>query len=186
LRLLLQHGGIKIVPTKFQRKDIWFPTQLDGFTCGLRQYEILRVMVERLNERYHLHGVDDLYHESLWAPMSGDFQPSKVRQLMMGICASRAMKHLDYKARLSVTPREKIRGFKGARYVRRLDAFDGLEPVQRRHGGPNGTQGPGRRGKKPTPDLKDDVHDVTDLPRQDPTRLVTRSTTSGPYFGFTM
>ncbi|KAI3390925.1 hypothetical protein diail_8340, partial [Diaporthe ilicicola] len=130
LRRLLALGGVNILPTPGQRKDVWFPTQLDGFTCGLRAYEILRVMIERINERYHLHGVDDLYDDSLWDPMSGDFQPSKVRQLMMGICACRAMKHQDYRARLSVTPRERIRGFKGPRYVRRLDAFDGLEPVQ--------------------------------------------------------
>ncbi|KAL2279911.1 hypothetical protein FJTKL_13061 [Diaporthe vaccinii] len=115
LRRLLAIGGITIVPAQHQIKDIWFPTQLDGFTCGLRTYEILRVVIERINERYHLHGVNNLYDDSLWAAMSGDFQPSKVRQLMMGIVACRAMKHQDYKARLSVTPREKIRGFKGPR-----------------------------------------------------------------------
>lgn len=185
LRRLLEIGGIDMIPAQDERKDVWFPTQLDGFTCGLRQYEILRVMVERINERYHLHGVDKLYDESLWGPMSGDFQPSKVRQLMMGICACRAMKHLGYKARLSVTPREKIRGFKGPRYVRRLDAFDGLEPVQRQQGNPGPAQREPRRAKRPTLDVKEDVEDVTDLPRQDSQR-VTRSTTRGPYFGFMM
>jgi hypothetical protein len=183
LRRLLENEGVNILPDQDERRDIWFPTQLDGFTCGLRQYEILRVMIERLNERYHLHGVDKLYDESLWGPMSGDFQPSKVRQLMMGICACRAMKHLNYKARLSVTPREKIRGFKGPRYVRRLDAFDGLEPVQSQQGIPGRVPRAGGRAKKPTLDVIDDVQDVTDLPRQNSQR-VTRSTTSGPYFGF--
>lgn len=183
LRRLLAIGGIAILPAQYQIKDIWFPTQLDGFTCGLRTYEILRVMIERINERYHLHGVDDLYDESLWDAMSGDFQPSKVRQLMMGIVACRAMKHQDYKARLSVTPREKIRGFKGPRYVRRLDAFDGLEPVQRQQGA--GAQDPqaGRRVKRLSPDANEDMQDVSNLLREEPAR-VTRSATCGPHFGF--
>lgn len=183
LRRLLAIGGITIVPAQHQIKDIWFPTQLDGFTCGLRTYEILRVMIERINERYHLHGVDNLYDDNLWAAMSGDFQPSKVRQLMMGIVACRAMKHQDYKARLSVTPREKIRGFKGPRYVRRLDAFDGLEPVQRQQGGAAQAPQVARRAKTPTPDANEDMQDVADLPREEPTRA-TRSATSGPHFGF--
>ena len=102
---------------------------------------------------------------------------------MMGICACRAMKHQDYKARLSVTPRERIRGFKGPRYVRRLDAFDGLEPVQRQQGEDAGAQQAGRRAKKPTRDTNDDVQDVTDLPRQSPKRA-TRAATRGPRFGF--
>lgn len=183
LRRLLAIGGVAIVPTLNQIKDVWFPTQLDGFTCGLRIYEILRVMVERVNERYHLHGVDNLYDDSLWAPMSGDFQPSKVRQLMMGIVACRAMKHQDYKARLSVTPRERIRGFKGPRHVRRLDAFDGLEPVQSQQGGAGPGPQAGGRGKTPTPDANEDMQDVADLPRGAPARA-TRSATAGPHFGF--
>lgn len=93
LRRLLAIGGIAILPAKHQRRDIWFPTQLDGFTCGLRTYEILRVMIERINERYCLRGVDNLYDDSLWNAMSGDFQPSKVRQLMMRIVVCGAMKH---------------------------------------------------------------------------------------------
>lgn len=183
LRRLLAIGGIAIIPAQHQRKDIWFPTQLDGFTCGLRTYEILRVMIERINERYHLHGVDNLYDDSLWSAMSGDFQPSKVRQLMMGIVACRAMKHQDYKARISVTPREKIRGFKGPRYVRRLDAFDGLEPVQRQQGGAAAAQPARRRARRSTPDANEDMQDVSNLPREVPARA-TRSTTSGPNFGF--
>lgn len=67
----------------------------------------------------------------------------KVRQQMMGIVACRAMKHQDYKARLSVTPRERIRGFKGPLWVRRLDAFDGMEPVQSQQAGH------GRTGSRP-------------------------------------
>lgn len=183
LRRLLNIGGITIVPVWDQIKDLWFPTQLDGFTCGLRTYETLRVMIERINERYHLHGVDNLYDDSLWDAMSGDFQPSKVRQLMMGIVACRAMKHQDYKARLSVTPRERIRGFKGPRYVRRLDAFDGLEPVQRQQGGAAPAQQVGRRAKRPSPDANEDMRDVLNLPREAPTRG-TRSATCGPQFGF--
>lgn len=182
LRRLLNIGGITIVPAQDQMKDIWFPTQLDGFTCGLRTYEILRVMIERINERYHIHGIADLYDDSLWNAMSGDFQPSKVRQLMMGIVACRAMKHQDYKARLSVTPRERIRGFKGPRYVRRLDAFDGLEPVQRQQGGAAPAQQVGR-AKRSSPDANEDMRDVFDLPREAPARA-TRSATSGPNFGF--
>ncbi|POS78819.1 hypothetical protein DHEL01_v202778 [Diaporthe helianthi] len=69
-------------------------------------------MIERLNKRYHLHGIDDLCHDG---PISGDFQSHKVRHLMMGITACRVMKHLDHKARMSVTPRAKIRGFTGPR-----------------------------------------------------------------------
>lgn len=180
LRRLLAIGGITILPAQHQIRDIWFPTQLDGFTCGLRTYEALRVMIERINERYHLHGVDNLYDDSLWDAMSGDFQPSKVRQLMMGIVACRAMKHQDYKARLSVTPREKIRGFKGPRWVRRLDAFDGLEPVQKQQGG---AAPAGRRPKRSSPDANEDMKDVSDLARECPTRE-TRSTSSGPFFGF--
>lgn len=183
LRKLLALGGITILPAQHQIRDIWFPTQLDGFTCGLRTYEILRVMIERINERYHLHGVDNLYDNSLWDAMSGDFQPSKVRQLMMGIVACRAMKHQDYKARLSVTPREKIRGFKGPRYVRRLDAFDGLEPVQKQQGGAAPAQQAVGRSKRSSPDANEDMQDVSDLPKEVPCRP-TRSTTSGPYFGF--
>ncbi|KAG6355919.1 hypothetical protein INS49_015303 [Diaporthe citri] len=130
LRQLLTIGGIAILPASYQIKDVWFPTQLDGFSCGLRTYEILRVMIERVNERYHLHGVVNLYDESLWDAMSGDFQPSKVRQLMMGIVACRAMKHQDYKARLSVTPREKIRGFKGPRPLRQGVVQGDLRPMR--------------------------------------------------------
>lgn len=180
LRHLLQIEGVTIVPERHEIKDIWFPTQLDGFTCGLRTYEILRVMLERINERYHLHGVDNMYDDSLWSPMSGDFQPNKVRQQMMGIVACRAMKHQDYKARLSVTPRERIRGFKGPRWVRRLDAFDGLEPVQSQQ--VIAAQAAGR-AKRATPDANEDMLDVSDIPRGDPPR-VTRSATAGPYFGF--
>lgn len=183
LRRLLAIGGIAILPARHQRRDIWFPTQLDGFTCGLRTYEILRVMIERINERYCLHGVNNLYDDSLWNAMSGDFQPSKVRQLMMGIVACRAMKHQAYKARLSVTPREKIRGFKGPRYVRRLDAFDGLEPVQRQQGRAAAVKRGGRRTRRATPDANEDMQDVSDLPRKAPIRA-TRSTTSCPRFGF--
>lgn len=189
LRRLLAIGGVEMIPSISQIKDIWFPTQQDGFSCGLRTYEILRVMIERINERYHLHGVDKIYDESLWDAMSGDFQPNKVRQLMMGIVACRAMKHQDYKARLTVTPREKIRGFKGPRYVRRLDAFDGLEPVQRQQGIAAPSPQTRRRAKRLSPDANEDMQDVSgiqevaDHPMEDPTHA-TRSATSGPHFGF--
>lgn len=117
-------------------------------------------MIERLNDRYHEHGVDNLYHNSLWDPFSGDFQSHKVRHLMMGICACRAMKHLNYKARMSVTPRERIRGFQGPRLAGRLDACDGLEPVQTRQEDPARPRGRARRRKRLTGDAKADAEDV--------------------------
>lgn len=160
LRRVLELGKTEIVPTVGERKEIWFPQQLNDLSCGLRTYEIIRVMIERLNDRYHVHGVDNLYHNSLWDPLSGDFQSHKVRHLMMGICAGRAMKHLDYKARISVTPREKIRGFRGPRLAGRLDAYDGLEPVQTQQDDPARPRGRARRRRRLTRDAKADAEDV--------------------------
>lgn len=54
-------------------------------------------MIERINETAllkndHPRRGRDVYDEALWADMSGDFQPDKIRGLMMGICAVEALR----------------------------------------------------------------------------------------------
>ncbi|KAG8159032.1 hypothetical protein KVR01_011475 [Diaporthe batatas] len=160
LRRVLELGKTEIAPTPDKREDMWFPAQRNDLSCGLRTYEIIRVMIERLSDRFHEHGVDNLYHNSLWNPMSGDFQPHKVRHLMMGISACRVMKHLNYKARMSVTPRDKIRGFQGPRAAGRLDAYDWLEPVQTQQEDPARPRGRARRRRRLAGDAKADAEDI--------------------------
>lgn len=148
LRRLLATQRIAVAPNA--RQNLWFPRQNDTYTCGLRTYEILRVFLERLNERSHQPAsaaAGRLYDAGLWGPLSGDFQPHKVRALMLGICAGRALKHQAYRARVAIAPRERIRGILSAeRDVSRLDAFDGLEAFQSPPGVRPGTRAPARRG----------------------------------------
>lgn len=41
LRRVLELGKTGIVPTADDRKEIWFPQQLNDLSCGLRTYEII-------------------------------------------------------------------------------------------------------------------------------------------------
>lgn len=55
---------------------VWFPTQYDPYSCGLRTYEIMRVLLERINEAYHV-GAPGGFHPNIWHDLSVDCQPGK-------------------------------------------------------------------------------------------------------------
>lgn len=132
LRWLLARANIPIdAPTP---TPLWFPKQLDDFSCGFRTYEVARVLLERINERVResVATGNDLWHPSLLGPLPGDLQPQKIRTLMIGIIASRAMGHHGWRARVAVTPRRRIRGLRGlVRDAGPLDASRGLDAHQR-------------------------------------------------------
>lgn len=134
LRFVLAQGGVPIAAPA--PSPLWFPQQLDDFSCGFRTYEVVRVLLERINERFHAVGAGAgdgaaLWGPSLLAPLPGDLQTQKIRALMGGILASRAMGHQGWQARMAVTPRRQIRGLRGVRAAGPLDASRGLEAYQR-------------------------------------------------------
>lgn len=55
---------------------MWFPTQLDHYTCGLRTFEIIRVMMMRISQSAAEAGLKDGYDpKTIWKDLSGMFCP---------------------------------------------------------------------------------------------------------------
>jgi len=74
------------------RTEIWTPKQRDNWSCGIHVYNIIKVMVERI-QAVVLHNPSK-YSSDIWAPLSKDFQPPKVRLELIGLLAAAAVQTL--------------------------------------------------------------------------------------------
>ncbi|KAG8164376.1 hypothetical protein KVR01_006294 [Diaporthe batatas] len=86
--------------------SLWYPEHgVRASTCGLRFYEIVRVMIERISQSVGEKGLRVDFDESpIWRDLSGDFQADKVRAEMIGIMANRAMRATDWTTRICLVP----------------------------------------------------------------------------------
>lgn len=85
-------------------QPLWYPRQTDGFSCGLRVYDIMKTMVSRVNE-LALGRSEDC---GLWADLSADFQPDRVRAEMIGIVGVEALRAVGWPGRLMLAPCEAV------------------------------------------------------------------------------
>ncbi|KAI1100021.1 hypothetical protein F4804DRAFT_320095 [Jackrogersella minutella] len=81
------------------QREMWVPWQRDDWSCGLRTYRTARQVMDRI-----VRTLEDkvTYHERLWAPVSGWFNPDYVRWEMIGLNAYEAVKSMDYNARFAI------------------------------------------------------------------------------------
>lgn len=105
LRVLSPERGFRFPSAAPQ--PLWYPRQTDGYTCGLRAYEIMRVLLARINEA-ELRAAPEGRWEGVWADLGCDFQPDKVRAEMIGVVAVEALRGQGWGARLAVAPCEEV------------------------------------------------------------------------------
>lgn len=85
------------------RTEIWTPKQRDSWSCGIHVYNVIKVMIERIETR--VLGDSSECSSVVWAPLSKDFQPHEVRLELTGLLAAAAAQTLGqskYSARVSV------------------------------------------------------------------------------------
>lgn len=99
-RILSPARGFTLQPAP---QALWYPKQVDGYSCGLRVYEIMKTILARINE-VELRMLPNGFWDRMWDDLSCDFQPDKVRAEMIGIVATEALRELRWEGRLAIAP----------------------------------------------------------------------------------
>ncbi|XXH02136.1 hypothetical protein Hte_008504 [Hypoxylon texense] len=105
------------------KRIVSVPVQNDGWSCGLRVFWEAKELMDRIV-------LLDTYDESLWDAIDRYFNAHTVRWEMVGLNASRAVREMDYKARVAIELVNEVeeRDVRGE-VVRSKDAAEELKPV---------------------------------------------------------
>lgn len=103
MQLFLEYHDFVIADDS--RTEIWIPKQRDGWSCGIRVYHVITVMLERI--KHEVLAKSSKRPSSIWAPLSKYFQPAKVRLELIGLLADTAAQAVGkgkYAAKVSLVP----------------------------------------------------------------------------------
>lgn len=116
IRLFLEHHLFTIDDNS--RTSIWLPKQRDSWSCGVVAYNIAKVMIKRIKKTV-LTSSPGFYSNDIWGPMSGDFQPSKVRLELVGLLAVVALTKEKSAVKITTVPIAHEAGFSGTSCTQR-------------------------------------------------------------------